>query len=904
MASDLREQLQGTLGESYVLEQELAGGGMSRVFVATDASLGRKVVVKVLPADMAAEVRIDRFRREIQLAANLQHPHIVPLLLAGETNGLPYFIMPFVRGESLRERLNKVGEFPITEAVRILREVASALAYAHENGIVHRDIKPENVLISGGSAMVTDFGVAKALRSASNVEPGSLTSVGVAIGTPTYMAPEQGTADPNTDHRADIYALGIVGYEMLVGSPPFSARSSQEMLAAHVTRKVEPVTERRATVPPVLARLIMNCLEKRPSDRPQSASEVMQQLDSIHIPGAGPTPEAQPFRSAENSLGSDADARPRLEGRVNSTHTRRWLQVGAVSAAIVLVLIMVWRLAPWRIGEAEDQTARPNMLAVLPFENLGRPENAYFADGVTEEVRGKLSNLSGLMVIARSSSAQYKQTTKPPQQIARELGVQYLLAGTIRTELGATGKPARVRVSPELIQVVNGAPVTRWQQAFDADVTDVFQVQAEIAERVVQSLDVRLGEGEHSRLAARPTKSLAAYDAYLQGEEASGALSAADPPSLQRAMRFYERAVALDSTFSQAFARLSRVRTILYVNTPTQQRVTGLAAAKRAIALSPERPEGRVALADYYMYVVRDLVRAGEQVGLALAQTPNNVDALGEAAAVAKGSGRWDESLSYARKAQALDPRSVGAASALGNTLTWLRRYDEARQALDHALALAPGDLGARHLRVVLELARGDLTAARGIIVKGKTPGNSADLIAFFAWVWDLGWVLDDADQRILLRLSPEGFGGDRGAWGSALAQVYALRGDKTRARAYADTARVAIEAAMRANRNDVGDLHVYRALTLAYMGDFQQAAEEGRRAVALSPISESAEIGPYIQHQLARVYILTGQPEKALDQLEPLLRIPYFLSPGWLRIDPTFTPLRGNPRFERLIHQ
>jgi len=880
---------------------------MSRVFVATDASLGRKVVVKVLPADMAAEVRIDRFRREIQLAANLQHPHIVPLLLAGETHGLPYFIMPFVRGETLRERLNKLGEFPIPEAVRILREVASALAYAHENGIVHRDIKPENVLISGGSAMVTDFGVAKALRSASNVEPGSLTSVGVAIGTPTYMAPEQGTADPNTDHRADIYALGIVGYEMLVGSPPFSARSSQEMLAAHVTRKVEPVAERRATVPPVLARLIMSCLEKHPSDRPQSALEVMRQLDSIQISGAEPISDAQAFRPATSSSRSDKDGRPLLAGRVGSKDTRRWLQAGAVLAALVVVLT-IWRLAPWRNGAAQDDGARANMLAVLPFENLGRPENAYFADGVTEDVRGKLSSLSGLMVIARSSSAQYKQTTKSTQQIARELGVQYLLAGTIRTEAGATGKPARVRVSPELIQIVNGAPVTRWQQAFDAEITDVFRVQADIAERVVHSLGVQLGEADQTRLAARPTKSLAAYDAYLQGEEASGNLSAGDPASLQRALRFYERAVALDSTFSQAFAHLSMARTVLYVNYPTAQagvpRVTGLAAANRAIALSPKRPDGRVALSFYYAYIVRDLVRAGEQVRLALAQSPNNIDALGEAAAVARGSGRWEESLSYARKAQALDPRSVGAALALGNTLTWLRRYNEARQALDHALALAPGDLGARHFRVVLELARGDLGAARRILVKGKTPGTNADLISYFAQSWDLGWVLDDADQRILLKLSPEGFGGDRGAWGSALAQVYALRGDKARAHAYADTARGAIEAAMRANRNDVGDLHVYRALTLAYIGDFQQAAEEGRRAVALSPISESAEIGPYIQHQLARVYILTGQPEKALDQLEPLLRIPYFLSPGWLRIDPTFTPLRGNPRFERLIHQ
>jgi len=222
---DLRDQLQRTLGDAYSIERELGGGGMSRVFVATESSLGRRVVVKVVPGASAGSVSIERFKREIQLAARLQHPHIVPLLTAGESDGLPYFTMPFVEGESLRVRLARGGELPVAEGMRILREVATALANAHEKGIVHRDIKPDNVLLSGGAAMVTDFGVAKALSASTDV--GTMTSLGIALGTPAYMAPEQAAASPNIDARADIYAWGIMAYELFAGRPPFSGRSSQ-----------------------------------------------------------------------------------------------------------------------------------------------------------------------------------------------------------------------------------------------------------------------------------------------------------------------------------------------------------------------------------------------------------------------------------------------------------------------------------------------------------------------------------------------------------------------------------------------------------------------------------------------------------------------------------------------------
>jgi serine/threonine protein kinase/Tol biopolymer transport system component len=289
-AHAVRERLQQTLSASYTIERELGGGGMSRVFVAEELTLKRRVVIKVLPDAMAGQVSIERFKREIGLAATLQHPHIVPLLTAGEADGLPYFTMPYIDGESLRGRLTRGGELPIGETIRMLREVASALAYAHERGVVHRDIKPDNVLITGGSAMVTDFGVAKALSASSHTPGTGITSVGVALGTPAYMAPEQAAADPQVDHRADIYAFGAMAYEMLTGQPPFVGRSHQALLAAHVMETPETIERRRAGMPVPLAQLVMRCLAKRPADRPQSAQEIIQSLDTISTPTGGLTP--------------------------------------------------------------------------------------------------------------------------------------------------------------------------------------------------------------------------------------------------------------------------------------------------------------------------------------------------------------------------------------------------------------------------------------------------------------------------------------------------------------------------------------------------------------------------------------------------------------------------------------
>jgi Tol biopolymer transport system component len=322
-SSELAQRLQRTLGDGFRVERELGGGGMSRVFLVEDIQLDRRIVVKVLPPELGASLSVERFRREIQLAAKLQHPHVVPLLTAGANEGLLYFAMPYIEGESLRARLAREHELPIQDSVRILRDVTDALAYAHAHGVVHRDIKPDNVLVSGHHALVTDFGVSKALANSAGAS--SITSVGIALGTPAYMSPEQAAADPAADHRADIYAVGVLGYELLTGRTPFGGLPPQQQLAAHVTTPTPHISQHRASLPPALAGVIMRCLEKKAADRWQTADELVEQFEALATPSGGLTPAGSP---------------PHQRARLTS------LRVGVAAAVVVVVGATSWLV--WR----------------------------------------------------------------------------------------------------------------------------------------------------------------------------------------------------------------------------------------------------------------------------------------------------------------------------------------------------------------------------------------------------------------------------------------------------------------------------------------------------------------------------------------------------------------------------
>src|SRR6266571_1892107 len=656
--ADFQVRLQSALGAAYRIEKELGGGGMSQVFLAQERELERQVVVKVLPPEMAAGLNAERFRREIQLAASLQHPHIVPLLAAGHADDLVYYTMPLIEGESLRAKLAREGELPIPESVRLLRDVADALAYAHAHGVVHRDIKPDNVLVANHHAVVTDFGVAKALSESTGKS--SLTSAGVALGTPAYMAPEQAAADPHTDHRCDIYAVGALGYEMLTGRPPFTGATPQHVLAAQVTEQPEPVTKRRAAVPAALATLVMRCLEKSAADRWQTASELLHHLEAMASPSGGQTPTGARHRRG------------------------RWpAYVGAVAIGLLAVFGAVAR---FRAGSALTRSPARRMLVVLPFENLGRPEDDYFADGMTEEVTARLAGLHGLGVIGRTSAIQYKKTTKTIPQIGQELGVAYILEGTVRWEKPPQG-PSRVRVTPQLIRVSDASHV--WANVYDAVLADVFDVQSKIATQVADTLDVTLLAPERQALGVRPTANLEAYDSYLRGEDYDARQYREEDAHL--AVRMYQRAVQLDPKFALAYAALARAHLFLsWIFDQTGELPKAQAALGRAQQLGPELAETHLALGYYYYWGSRDYDLALEQFGWVRERQPNDPDVISAIGYIRRRQGRWAEAVSNLIRAAELDPRSHSLFFDLGQTYRLLRRYSEAERALGRAISLAP----------------------------------------------------------------------------------------------------------------------------------------------------------------------------------------------------------------------
>ena len=517
---DLGEGLQQRLGPSFKVERELTGGGMSRVFVALDSSLGRRVVVKVLPPELAASVSVERFKREILLAATLQHPHIVGVLTAGEVDGMPFFTMPFVEGESLRTRIEREGRLQVGRAVSILKDVARALAYAHERGVVHRDIKPDNVLLAGTSATVTDFGIAKALLGSVATDPSqpaetaspklgykstatsksALTQLGTTLGTPAYMAPEQAAADPATDHRADIYSFGIMAYEMLIGQVPFKSKTPQALLAAQLTATPPPIPAQRTDVPAALARLIMQCLEKEREKRPQSAREIAELLENPEMVSGA-------FASAPVIQVKRRNVWLMAAGAV--------VVLAAVGIAVMLTRAKAPTAAPAAPGAqvaAAAAAERARSIVVLPFVNIGRDSlDDYLADGLTNDIINVLGRVSGVRVTSRSVATSAREKFSSAAEIGKALNVGRILEGTVQRD------GTRLRVTARVTNTDDGFMV--WSDMFERTLKDVFAVQDEISGAIANALGAQMtavtvanrGESE------RGTSDDVAYDLYLRG---------------------------------------------------------------------------------------------------------------------------------------------------------------------------------------------------------------------------------------------------------------------------------------------------------------------------------------------------------------------------------------------------
>ncbi|HKI96055.1 MAG TPA: protein kinase [Gemmatimonadales bacterium] len=938
MSADARlTQVQAALADRYRIEGVVGAGGMATVYLAEDLKHRRKVAVKVMRPELAATVGAERFLREIEIAAQLSHPHILPVHDSGDAGGLLYYVVPMVEGQSLRERLERDGALPVDEALRLAWEVADALAYAHARGVIHRDIKPANILLGAGHALVADFGIARAVT----VRGAAITETGLTLGTPQYMSPEQALGEADVDGRADVYAVGVVLFEMVVGAPPFAGESAQAVLAKTLTHGPRPLRSVRPGIPLVVDEVVAKATARPATSRYGSAGELAGALGSARdVVKTGSMPVAVPPPAGRHVWGL-------------------YTAVAVMTLAAVYGLVARWGLAPWTLGLAAGllavgaavlaATARAEArrragqtvgrlarwftwrnatlggafaalgwmsvallvvfsgpgsggsgaavkrVAVLPFDNRGSADDAYFAEGITDQVRGELTALTGLQIIARSSSVPYRATTKSPQEIGRELGVDYLLSATVRWQADSGGT-RRVQVTPELIDTHTGA--AQWQQSFDADLTDVFQVQQTIAIQVAAALGIALDARERQVLAARPTDDVAAYDAYLRGEAIVQALVGSDPALLRHAVTFYEQAVGLDSTFGQAWARLANVRAVLYfASVPTAaEGAAAQQAADRARLLAPQAPETFLARSAVAQFVQRDPTLARQMAESGLAVHPANVDLMRRVASL-EATDHPEEALGVLRRTVELDPRSVASWGALASVLVNLHRSVEAHAAAERGLQIDSGNFRLVQLALIASLQLGDLAGARRTLASLPGDIDLARLVANLATYNDMYWVLTDAQQALLLTLPPSAFDDDTATWAAVRMQTYRLRGDSAMARAYADRARLAYETW---NTPEDPQFHQLYGVALAYLGRHDDAIREVSRGVELA----GASVGnrTYGIHQLARVYMLAGKPDLAIAQLELLVTLPYHVTGRWLSVDPDFTSLKGNPRFRRLV--
>jgi eukaryotic-like serine/threonine-protein kinase len=889
---DRNDLLAAELADHYLIEEELGRGGSATVYLAQDLRHGRRVALKVLHSALGAALGMERFQREIRTQARLQHPHILPLYDSGTAAGRLYYTMPYVEAGTLRDRLRRAGRLEPPAAVQLALEVASALAYAHRLGIIHRDLKPENIMLSPtGEAILADFGIAYALEQpgdASDPDTPSgprLTETGVTMGTPTYMSPEQAAGDEELTGRSDQYALAALIYEALAGTPPFTGANARAILAKKLTATPDPLRSVRADMPEAVDQVLTRALARHPHERFGSMEEFARALSagSPTVITPASLPRVRPTPSAMRS------------------HRTRWLVAGALAAGLAAA---AWLLTRDDAGSGASLAAEAEtrVLAVLPFKNLGDPADQYFADGLTEELTSRMAALDGLRVISRTSTEQYRGSTKSLREIGGELGAGYVLEGSVRWERGGSGH-GRVRVTPRLIAVAQDSPL--WGEEYEVELTEVFRVQSEIAERVTSALDLALRPPTPTSLAAAGTATPEAYDFYLRGNEY--AARSYSRSNVEAAVDLYRRAVALDSEFAPAWARLSRAHSAMYWFGHDRSPVrvdSARIAVEHALRLAPELAEARIARGYLYYWGMGDYSRALEEFEAARRQQPGNSELLTAIGYVERRRGQWDSALARFEEAVRYDPRSALRVLDLADTYMSLRHYPEAERAFDRAIQLSPDWAEPWAYKAMLQLIwRGDRGRAHEVMAQALdrvSAGRLAQALTISDAISGALLTADTAFTRTLEAIRPASFDGDSARYHLLHAEAAGFRGDRRAERAHADSALSVVERQVR-DRPDDAKLLSRAGLAYARAGRHPEAIRSGRRAAELLPPSRDANSGPYVLTRLAQIYMLAGEHDRALDTLEPLLELPSWLTPALLRSDPTWALLRTDPRFARL---
>ncbi|MGB8658597.1 MAG: protein kinase [Candidatus Zixiibacteriota bacterium] len=855
----------------YKILEKLGEGGMGVVYKAQDIQLQRLVALKFLPPHIAdSPEEKARFIHEAQSASALNHPNVTTIHGIEESPEGLFIVMEYVEGKTVKQIAEK-EEPSLKRILDITIQICEGLNAAHKKEIVHRDIKSDNIMVTKeGQVKIMDFGLAK-LKGATKI-----TETGSTLGTAAYMSPEQASGE-EVDSRSDIFSFGVVLYELITGHLPFKGEHQAAIIYSIVNEAPEPLARYKANISEGLQRIVYKALEKDREERYQHIDDLLADL-----------------RRERKSL--DYVKTGQLVQPVETQKPIKKKTLSLVVAGLAVLILIVGYFALF--NKKEPESGR-KMLAVLPFENLGAPEQEYFAAGITDEITTHLAKVSGLGVISRTSVLQYKDTKKTVQQIGKELGVQYVLEGTILWDKSEVTN--RVRINPQLIRVKDGTHV--WAESYDRVLEQIFALQSDIAEKVASALNITLVEAEQQYIAAKPTENVEAYEYYLRGKGYWGE----GAKGTRMAIDMYAKAVEIDPTFAIAYASLSVEHSFMYwaYYDRTDERLNkAKEAVDRALELNPDLPEAHRALGIYYYYGSRDYERALEQFAIAQKGQPNNSDVLAAIGYVQRRQGKWEQAVTNLKKAFELDPRSADKADEVAFTFGFMRKYTEAAFYSDRAISLAPYKPGLYSRKAWLcVMSDGDTRKAIKALQEATGKADTSQLVSDLVRLD----ILDGAYQTALGRLpgigaymDVDGFN-DTTSYFLSKAQIYGLLKRPQLTLDCYDSARIILENKVQ-SRPSEAPFHSQLGIAYAGLGRKEEAIREGKKGVELLPVSKDAIDAPTFVQILAQIYVMVGDYDSATDQLEYLLSIPSYISIPYLRIDPTWAPMRNHPRFQKLL--
>ena len=870
----------GELGD-YELLEEIGRGGQGVVFRARQKSLNRTVALKVISlGQWASKAHLKRFRLEAEAAAKLEHPGIVPIHDVGERDGSCYFSMKFVQGGQLDEVVRRTP-MSIRQAVELIAKVARTVHYAHEHGILHRDIKPGNILLDPkGEPQLTDFGLARLVESESSV-----TQTLDVLGTPSYMAPEQAVGNnAAVSCVTDVYGIGAVLYQLLTGHPPFAGGATYETIKLLLDTEPRPPRSLNSKIDRDLSTICLKCLEKDPKRRYSSALALAEDLERWL--------KHEPITA--RSVG------PLVRGR-------KWVRRNpsiAVMAAMLLALAVPLGVTIWKSELIRGPITTG--IAVLPFENLGeQKENSVFADGVQDDILSKLAKIADLKVISRTSVMEYRGK-RNVRQIGDALRVSHVLEGSARRS------GDRIHLNAQLIDTRTDTHV--WVEQYDRDVNDLFTVQSEIAQKVAGRLHAKLSASEKASVEEKPTQDLVAYDFYVRALAIiyNAQVDLGPSVNLSEAVDLLNQAVARDPNFFLAYCQLAFAHDLAYQgdidHTPARLALAQ-SAIDSAFLLRPDSGEAHLALAWHLYWGYLDYDRARAELARAQQSLPNNPRVYELAGSMDRSQRRWVDATHNLERACELDPRNFPYLVNLGSTYLWLHDYDQHAKIMDRIVALLPERRRERIFRASVEVyRRADTGPWRAEIEKILTneAGSEKDpfmagqryTLALYDRDWDTASSLAPVlSQKNSLEWSFPQLGRD--FWVGVVAR---LKGDETSARAAFIGARAQQKEEIRGHPDDV-TLLADLGLIDAGLGKKEEALNEGRRAMELGSSVKNSFTEPYVKRCFAMICAWTGERELALGQLEALIKIPGSYTYGNFRLSPMWDPLRGDPRFEKIVN-